>query len=372
MPRTILNSPSVLAAVVFRLVAVLAILAGGCDHDSGRDGSEVDGGGGKCELDDTSVPETCDGLDNDCDSSTDEGELPGVDVDCDTGDHGQCAPGTTECFDGEIHCTAQAAPSPEICDDIDNDCDGETDDELPTPFGDACSEPEECPKTLQCADGAIQCLPRDQEICDGNDNDCDTLADETFPGQGSECYPCVTTTFPADPEGPRSCDPADSDPPSIIYDGTVCEAGGLQCVGGDELCGGWVGPSPEVCNGLDDDCDGEVDDGAECTGEAICFEGACVNPCQPGEFPCGFGFYCATVPDEGNFCLPDPCLNVTCEEGFFCDSKTGECTDLCAGVSCLEGAICLEGYCLDCFTYACDEGEVCQTQSNGVGVCQPL
>ena len=40
----------------------------------------------------------------------------------------------------------------------------------------------------------------------------------------------------------------------------VCVGGVTRCVGGHVLCGDAVRPSPERCNGLDDDCDGEIDE----------------------------------------------------------------------------------------------------------------
>src|SRR5262249_39971610 len=40
----------------------------------------------------------------------------------------------------------------------------------------------------------------------------------------------------------------------------TCQPGALACIDGQEVCVGGVGPSPETCNGLDDDCDGFIDD----------------------------------------------------------------------------------------------------------------
>jgi MYXO-CTERM domain-containing protein len=44
--------------------------------------------------------------------------------------------------------------------------------------------------------------------------------------------------------------------------------------------------------------------------------------------------------------------------------------DLCGDVQCIEGAFCQNGFCLDCFTVPCPEGEICKPNMNGVGECE--
>lgn len=72
--------------------------------------------------------ETCDGLDNDCDGDVDE-EVGGSGIQCDTALPGICELGSTRCIAGEFVCSPQFPAEAEVCDGLDNDCDGDVDEE---------------------------------------------------------------------------------------------------------------------------------------------------------------------------------------------------------------------------------------------------
>jgi hypothetical protein len=222
------------------------------------------------------LQEVCDGTDNDCDGDVDEG-FPELSTSCTVG-QGACeASGVKVCNDAGDGVTCDARPgdpSDEVCNRIDDDCDGIVDDLNGETEVDFSTNPEHCGEcnndcaeqvdngtagcelgqcTVQSCDEHFYDVDGDvsngceydcpasragnvrpeDDLCDGVDNDCDGGVDEGFPNKGEGC---------------------------IVGLG-ICQNFGSYVCAEDEMsadCDAEPGqPEPsELCNGLDDDCDG--------------------------------------------------------------------------------------------------------------------
>jgi hypothetical protein len=193
--------------------------------------------------------EVCDGVDNDCDGALPPDELDG-DGDGQAACGGDCDDTDPDSWDG----------APELCDGVDNDCDGLTTDEATDDDGDGYSV---C--TGDCDDDEPAAYPDNPEICDGVDNDCSgaTAADEVdADADGSmlcagDCDDDDDEIHPGAAEG---CDGLDTDcsgapdPAEVDDDGD----GWVECEGDCDDLRASVNPDvvADLCDGSDTDCDG--------------------------------------------------------------------------------------------------------------------
>jgi hypothetical protein len=212
--------------------------------------------------------ETCNGLDDDCDGTVDSAGT------------GACSrPGVFGCdvVLNELACNAVPGPEvPEICNDIDDDCDGEVDEEFLALGTECIVGVGACSRagTFICSpvNGTRICDVQpggpSAEVCDALDNDCDGNVDETF-GVGNACNApgiCGSGVLECNPVGQTRCSTGPGGSGSLAI--------------------------AELCNGLDDNCDGLVDDTF-----VYSLGNSCYGCMMAGVYECasdGVGITCST------------------------------------------------------------------------------
>lgn len=136
----------------------------------------------------------------------------------------------------------------------------------------------------------------------------------------------------------------------------ACSLGRTDCATeGTGMCRPIISPGAELCDNVDNDCNGVVDDGEGlCPGSQVCDKGTCVEACGTGEFRCDPGFTCVN-----RHCIDDSCATVECPAGQAC--RNGACVNPCDGVTCPGGEECQLGRCVDpCKAVECSAGKVCE------------
>jgi len=310
--------------------------------------------------------EDCDGVDNDCNGLIDDGLISGGACVNEIKEIGSCD-GIEVCQGGLGWVCQGPIPSAEVCDYIDNDCDGTTDAEFRDTEGNwtlaehcgecnnncataiangtgTCGGSLDSPVCVvsECDPGFVQvndfqCLPPLDVGCQPCSDDFDCYGGHCLEIDGAKscimgCQPdntcvdpsmdCVDLDTVAGPAGELGCVPASGTCTCTdATDGqqqTCTEANAFGTCFGIRTCFAGVGWTPctavaaqaEVCDGFDNDCDGLIDDNIEGEGDN------CVNS-EPGIGSCNGTFVC--LGNQGLICQgPVPTQET-------CDFKDNDC-----------------------------------------------
>ena len=207
-----------------------------------QDDNDSDGAGDLCDDDDDN-----DGVADEDDNCALKANAPQGDLDmdgqgdaCDEDDDGDGTPDVQDCKpkNPQVHLLAQ-----EVCDGLDNNCDGTLDEGFTDTDGDSTAD---CVDTDDDNDGdpdVSDCEPTDGSIsnktlesCDNKDNNCNGKVDEGFPDSDSDTKPdCLDTDDDDDGDADvTDCEPLD---PAVHHG------------------------AKEICNGQDDNCEDGIDEG---------------------------------------------------------------------------------------------------------------
>ena len=245
----------------------------------------------------------------------------------------------------------------ELCNEIDDDCDGFIDEDFDLD-GDGAYDSAACVgtgHTLDCDDVRPDVYAgAPEDACDGVDEDCDGLIDETFDADGDgapsgadpDCAAahgaladCDDADPQVHPDADESCNGLDDDCDGTVdaeFDGdgdgywansAACAATyGSDALDCDDTDADVYPTAPELCDGLDNDCDGAIpedDDGDDWFDADLCAQGRDCDDTDPAIHP-----EAVEIADSGVDANCDGALTTSpaADPGCTCDGGTGRAT----------------------------------------------
>jgi hypothetical protein len=291
--------------------------------------------------------ETCDNKDNNCNGVTDEG--------CDIDKDGYCATGmtvtsnqacTSNAIGGGQDCGPEdknvAPGKPELCNNVDDNCNGNTDegcDDDNDNYCDSALTTVGTPTTCtagggDCNDANGNIRPAGTETCDGVDNNCNAQTDEV------NAVGCSTRYYDGDQDGFGVNSTICACGPTGLFtatNNTDCNDGCPTCKpGGGEL----------VCDNFDNNCNGSVDEGCDVDNDNFCTSSMTTiggpSTCTGGGGDCNDG-NASIYPTRA-----EACNNVDDD----CDSSIDEQAQDACGNAANATKACVSGGC----SYTCQSG----------------
>jgi hypothetical protein len=253
----------------------------------------------------TGTDEDCNGLDDNCNGFTDENYQP-LQTDCGIG---ECAStGETFCASGNVEDSCvegQPTGTDEDCNGLDEDCSGVADDNYVAPQVSCGIGACQAYGTLECVNGQTEesCTPgtpgTTDESCNGIDDNCNNQTDEDYQALQTDCgtgecastgeTSCVSgnvedSCVAGQPTGnDTNCNGLDDNCNGFTDEnyqplqtdcgiGVCASTGETSCVNGtiEDSCVEGQPTGNETCNGLDDNCNGNIDEGGVCAVDYYC------------------------------------------------------------------------------------------------------
>ncbi len=256
---------------------------------------------------------------------------------------GTCT-GQRVCTDQGLSACDAGTPAEEVCNGVDDDCDGVIDQDV-CDDGNPCTE-DTCDPEAGCTHAPVQAECTDNNVC--------TLADHCDGGS------CVGTVIDCSDGNDCTVDLCDETGGCVYsFNASPCDDGD-PCTVADTCGGGTCAGFALACEcEIDTDCLA-LEDGDVCNGTLVCDTGVLPHVCVVDTETI------VTCDEVDGPCVEASCHPQTGECGEEPANDGGVCSD---GDPCTLGETCAEGQCGGGVSLGCDDGNACTDDSCGAAGC---